>query len=129
LVKKFVFKLSQTGFVHKAITERADLTAFKQRPTLRVILGVSAIGVSYIIGWPLIAVLGALSIFFKVPLLIVIGGPVAYLLSHLVFWLGMYLAGMRYSWIFIRWLTRITMIKLMKATDLPIPIHSRDLQN
>jgi hypothetical protein len=33
----------------------------------------------------------------------------------------MYLAGMRYTWIFLRWLTRITMVKLMKKNNIPIP--------
>jgi hypothetical protein len=44
----------------------------------------------------------------------VVGGPVAYVLSHLVFLLGMYLAGAYYSYIFLRWLTRVTMLKLLK---------------
>lgn len=121
IVKKAVAGLTRISFVEKAIIEKADLSAFKKRPGVRVISGVTAIGFSYVIGWPLIAVLGAFSIHFEEPVIVLIGGPAAYMLSHLVFLLGMYLAGARYSWIFLRWLTRIAMLKLMKATDTPLP--------
>lgn len=121
MIRQFIIKLAQTAFVRKAIAERADLSAFKERPTPRVVIGVGLIALSYVIGWPVIAVLGILSVYFKEPLLVVIGGPLFYGISHLVFLLGMYLAGMRYTWIFLRWLTRITMIKLMKKNNIPIP--------
>ena len=71
----------------------------------------------------MVALLGALSIYFSRPLLVVIGGPAVYIFSHLLFLLGMYLAGMRYSWIVFRWLTRITMLKLMRWTGVPIPVN------
>ena len=126
IVKKAVARLTRIPFVQQAIYEKADLSAFKQRPTVRVVCGVGAIGFSYVIGWPLIAVLGAFSIYLERPAIVLIGGPVAYGLSHLVFLLGMYLAGARYSWIFLRWLTRITMLKLMKATDTSLPACPSD---
>lgn len=113
-VQKLVVKVAASQFVRGALAENADLSAFKQKPTLRVILGVSAILISYIIAWPLIAVLGALSVYYGRPAIVLLGGPVAYGLSHLVFLLGMYLAGARYSWIFLRWLTRVAMLKLFK---------------
>ncbi|MEJ2588923.1 MAG: hypothetical protein P8165_15395 [Deltaproteobacteria bacterium] len=109
---RIIRKISQTDFAQKAIRERADLSAFKQRPTPRIVLGVSAIIISYIIGWPAVSALGTLAIYFKEPLLIVIGGPVTYGLSHLVFLLGMYLAGAKYTIIFLRWATRVALEKL-----------------
>ena len=45
------------------MADKADLSAFKKKPTLRVLLGVSAIGFSYVIGWPAIVALGAFSIY------------------------------------------------------------------
>jgi hypothetical protein len=42
-----------------------------------------------------------------------VGGPLTYGLSHLVFLLGMYLCGAVYSLIFLRWLTRVSMEKLL----------------
>jgi len=61
----------------------------------------------------MIAALGILSIKMHKPWLVVVGGPMTYGLSHLVFLLGMYLCGAVYSQIFLRWLTRISMEKLL----------------
>ncbi len=93
-------RIAETNFVRSAMADKADLSAFKKKPTLRVLLGVSAIGFSYVIGWPTIAALGAFSIYVGQPLLIAIGGPLLYGLSHLVFLGGMYLAGAKYTRIF-----------------------------
>lgn len=118
-MQALVQKLLRNRFVRNTMAERADLTAFRQRPTPRVVAGVSAIALSYLIGWPLIAVLTSLAVYFDVPLLAVLGGPAAYILSHLTFLLGMYLAGARYSWIFLRWLTRMAVLKLTKRFPPP----------
>ena len=107
-------RIAETNFVRSAMADKADLSAFKKKPTLRVLLGVTAIGSSYLVGWPAIAALGAFSIYVDQPLLIVIGGPLLYGLSHLVFIGGMYLAGAKYTRIFLRWATRVTMEKLMR---------------
>lgn len=113
-MQKLVAKLASTRFVRNVMEEEADLSAFKQKPSLRVVLGIGAIALSYVIGWPLITLLGALSVYYKEPIIVLLGGPAAYGLSHLTFILGMYLAGARYSWIFLRWLTRVSMLKLLK---------------
>jgi len=112
-MRRLVQRLAATTYVRRAIEERADLSAFRQRPSLRVVAGVGAIMFSYVIGWPLIAVLGAAAIHLNQPLVVVVGGPVAYGLSHLVFILGMYLAGAEYSMIFLRWATRVAVVKLL----------------
>ncbi len=106
-------RICETGYVRSAINDKADLSAFKEKPSIRTILGVSAIGFSYIIGWPAISALGALAIYLNRPWLIVIGGPLLYGLSHLVFLLGMYLAGYNYTKIFLRWATRVAVEKWM----------------
>ncbi len=109
-----VTRLTAIAFVRNALLEEADLSAFRQKPSLRIIAGVGAILFSYVIGWPLITLLGAAAVYFERPAIVLVGGPLAYGLSHLVFLLGMYLAGARYSWIFLRWLTRVTVLKLVK---------------
>jgi hypothetical protein len=105
-------RIADTDYVRSALNDKADLSAFKERPSVRIILGVSAILFSYIISWPAIGALGALSVYLNKPLLVVIGGPLLYGFSHLVFIFGMYLAGAKYSKIFLRWATRIAMEKL-----------------
>ena len=78
-----------------------------------MVIGIVVMALSYIIGWPAVAGLGALSYYMKKPLILAVGGPMVYGLSHLVFMLGMYLAGTAYMLIFFRWLTRIGMEKLL----------------
>jgi hypothetical protein len=109
-------RISETEYVRSAIEDKADLSAFKEKPSIRVILGVSAICLSYIIGWPAIGALGALAIYLDRPWLIAIGGPLLYGMSHLVFLLGMYLAGYNYTKIFLRWATRVAMEKWMSKS-------------
>jgi uncharacterized RDD family membrane protein YckC len=93
--------------------EQADLSAFKEKPDARIKAGIFAIACSFLIGWPAVAALGVLAIKLSEPLIVVIGGPAVYGLSHLVFVFGMYLCGATYSLIFFRWLTRIGMEKLL----------------
>jgi len=122
-IKQIINKVAQTAYVRQAIEEQADLSAFRQRPTPMVIAGISAIGISYIIGWPAVTALGILAIKFENHWIATIGGPLTYGLSHLVFMLGMYLSGAEYSMIFMRWLTRVTMERVTerdeKSTTVP----------
>ena len=120
-LKLFVHRLSCIGFVRAAIEDRADLSAFRERPDLKVIAGVSAIAFSYVIGWPLIALLGIAAVHFGNAAIVAVGGPVAYGLSHLVFMLGMVLAGAKYSHIFLRWAVCRGMTRLMTWCRLPLP--------
>lgn len=110
---KIINRIAQTDYVRSALNDKADLSAFREKPSARIILGVSAIIFSYIISWPAIAALGAVSVYLEEPLLALVGGPMLYGFSHLVFLFGMYLAGAKYSKIFLRWATRIAMEKLL----------------
>ena len=109
LIKKIILYFAATAFVQAAIAERADLSAFREKPTPVVLAGVFAIGFSFLLGWPSIFALGVLSLKLQTPWVVVMGGPLTYGLSHLVFLFGMYLSGAVYSLIFCRWLARITM--------------------
>ena len=115
--RKILEKAASTRFVQKAIADKADLSPFKERPSPRALVGIVAIGISYIIGWPAVALLGVISIHLGKPMIAIIGGPLTYGLSHLVFILGMYLAGADYTRVFFRWATRKTMEKLMGNLD------------
>ncbi len=119
MIRRFVLHLAQKDFVRKAMDEEADLSAFRKKPSLRIIAGVSAILFSYIIGWPAVALIGVIAAKLHEPWLAAIGCPLIYGLSHVVFLLGMYLAGATYSMIFLRWLTRVGMEKLLAWTEKP----------
>jgi hypothetical protein len=122
-VSEFLYKLglrlAQIGFIRSAIDARADLRAFKKRPTLRILAGVFAIGFSFVMCWPAIGVLSGISLYLRAPLLIVIGGPVLYCLSHVCYLTGMALSGAEYSWIFLRWLVRICVESLLNFCPSP----------
>lgn len=116
-IRKHIQKIGATAYVQAAINEKADLSAFKEKPTPLVLGGVFAIGFSFIIGWPAVAAAGILAVKLQNPWIAVVGGPLIYGLSHLVFMLGMYLSGAVYSLIFLRWLTRVAMEKMLAWAD------------
>lgn len=107
-------RISRTDYVRSAIAEKADLSAFKARPSFRVKLGIAIVLFSYVIGWPAVAVLGYLSVALDNAWLIAIGGPLVYGFSHLVFLLGIYLSGSDYAKILLRWVVRVVMEKWMR---------------
>lgn len=112
-LRKIILRIGDISFVRRAIEEQADLSDFKEKPSIRVIVGVLLILISSLLGWPAVAVMGVLAVRLEEPLLAVIGAPLIYGFSHLVFLLGMYFSGAKYSLIFFRWLTRATMEKLL----------------
>lgn len=123
MIKRLANRISKTNYVQSAIEDQADLEAFRQKPTKRIVVGLIIIGISYIIGWPAVGALGMLSIYMEKPLILAVGGPAVYGLSHLVFILGAYLAGADYAKAIFRWATRVGIEKLM-----PPPI-SQNLEN
>jgi hypothetical protein len=68
---------------------------------------------SYIIGLPAVGLIGALWVYWHEPLLVIIGGPLLLIIAHLVFLMGMYLAGGKYVMLFSIWATRAALEKLM----------------
>lgn len=114
MFQRLVQRISQTAYVRSAIEEQADLQAFKQKPTPRMIWGLVIIGISYTIGWPAIGLLGLLALHLDEPLVVVVGGPIIYGISHLTFIFGAWLAGADHAKTFFRWATRVTVLKLIK---------------
>jgi hypothetical protein len=112
-IRRGLLKIADIDFVRTAIEEEADLMAFKEKPSLQVITGVFLISISFVHGWPAVAAMGVVGNQRDEPLIAVIGGPLVYGLSHLVFLAGMYFSGARYSLIFFRWLSRVFVEKLL----------------
>lgn len=105
-------------FVRSAVAEEADLSAFKERPSLQVITGILFIILGSLLGWPAVTFLGFLAVKFNEPLLAVIGAPLVYGLSYFIFGIGMYYSGAKYTIIFFRWLCRIAVEKLSSWLNL-----------
>jgi hypothetical protein len=79
--------------VRKALTTPVD-PVLLQPPTARILTGLVLLGLSYLLGWPAIALFGALAAWLRRPLLLALG-PVLYGLSWLVFVSGLLLLGTR----------------------------------
>lgn len=97
VLKNIAASLARTDFIRKAIAEGGDIRVYTNRPTPKVMVGLFLMFFSYVIGWPLIGALGWLAIYFKQPLIVIVGGPVVYAVSNLVFMIGVYLAGKSYA--------------------------------
>jgi len=113
IIRKIAQGIAKTKFAGKAINENADLNAFKEKPSAKVFLGIFLMAMSYIIGWPMIGLFGALSLYWNESLIIIVGGPLLFVVAHLAFFAGLYLAGGKYLMPFIRWATRAMLKKLI----------------
>jgi len=118
-------KLARTEFVRSAVTDKADLSELKRRPTARTWTGIFFMGLSYIIGWPAIIALGFVAAHVQNPWLVAVGGPLLYGLSHLVFLLGAVLAGTQYTRPLLRWAARRAVERWGSGdlTETPVPVR------
>lgn len=90
--KKIAQYLAGKKFIQKILENPADLSEFKERMTPRLITGLILMALSFIIGWPAVAALSFLAVWFKEPLIAVIGCPTTYALSYVVFIIGAWLS-------------------------------------
>ena len=102
-MKEWLKKISGKPFIQRIMLEELDLSCIMRRPTRREQFGILLVLFSYVIGWPAVAFFGFLSVYIKQPLVLVIGGPLIYGISHLVFIAGAYFAGKTYTKTFIKW--------------------------
>jgi len=113
LINKLANGIAKTKFASRAINDRADLSAFKEKPTARNFTGIFLMCCSFMMGLPGVGLIGVLSYRWHEPLLIAIGGPLLIVLAHLVFFAGMYLSGGNYVMAVFRWATRVSLERLM----------------
>jgi CHASE2 domain-containing sensor protein len=90
--KKIAPYLAENKYIKKIFEHPADLSEFKERPTPRLITGLALMVLSFIMGWPAVAALSVLAVWFKRPLIAVIGCPATYALSYVVFIVGAWLS-------------------------------------
>ena len=84
--------LAGKKYFKEILENPADLSEFQERMTPRLITGLVLMALSFIIGWPAVAALSALAVWFKEPLIAVIGCPTTYALSYVVFIVGAWLS-------------------------------------
>ena len=66
----------------------------------RVIVGIVIIAISYILGWPAVSAMAALSLYMDEPSIVTYGGPFVYGFSYVLFFMGLYLTGRRQASLF-----------------------------
>lgn len=111
--KKIAEYLAGRKYINGILENPPDLSVFGERPTARLITGLVLMGLSYVIGWPAVAVLGVLATWYQEPMIAVIGCPATYALSCAVFIFGAWLArAPHYLGILVRYAIQILMKKL-----------------
>jgi peptidoglycan-N-acetylglucosamine deacetylase len=101
-------KLASTAYVRRAIEKQATLDACMTSPSPRFLFGVGMVLFSFVIGWPMVALFGVLSAYSHAPALLLLGSA-CYGFSHLVWMVGMYLAGrncIKYADALVSWVLR-----------------------
>ena len=106
LIRSFARKLAQTKFGQESLIKSDGLSILKQQPGTRVYVGLVLMAMSYLIGLPALAFLSYLSVKFSKPMTIAVGGPVVILIVHLMFGVGVYLAGQNYTVKVLQWVTK-----------------------
>ena len=92
MIRKLAERLARNSYIRGTIENPADLSEFREKPTPRLIAGLFLMGFSYVLGWPAVAAFSIMAVYFKEPMIAVIGCPATYGLSHLVFFGGALLA-------------------------------------
>jgi hypothetical protein len=123
IIKKTALYFARKEYCIAAIEERADLSAIKKKPTPKIIAGLIFIAFSYVIGLPAVFALGVIAVWLKKPLIAVIGGPLIYTISTIMFFAGIKMAGAKYFQVFSRWLVRVTLEKIL-GDDVRMPAET-----
>lgn len=98
--------LAPTRLGRWALDADVDLSLLKQKPSLRTVVGIVMILLSFIIGIPGVVFCGFLAGKYQKPSILVLGGSAAMIINYSLFGAGIYLAGGNYAGILMRWLVR-----------------------
>ena len=108
MLRPLARRLLRLNYVRRAVADKADLGAFKARPSVRLVAGVLLIGLGQLMGLPAVAGFTVAAAWLREPL-VLLGGPVSYIVSWGVWTLGMWLAGpdnIMYLNVLLRWTVR-----------------------
>ena len=105
ILRSFARKLEQTKFGQKSLIKPDGLPILKQQPGARVYVGLVLLVMSFI-SFPALAFLTYLSVKLTKPIIIAVGGPVVFILVHIMFGVGVYLAGNNYALEILHWATK-----------------------
>ena len=113
IIKKSALYLARKKYCKTAIEDHADLTAIQDKPTPSMIVGLIMIAFSYVIGLPAVIALGVIAVWMKDKRIVLIGGPLIYAISTIIFIIGIKMAGKKYFQVFSRWVVRVVLEKIL----------------
>ncbi|PKN73700.1 MAG: hypothetical protein CVU52_07060 [Deltaproteobacteria bacterium HGW-Deltaproteobacteria-10] len=113
ILKKIAHYFARKSFCRKAIDEHADLSAFREKLTRPMVVGLFLIALSYAIGLPTVIAFSVIATSMHQPLIGIIGGALIYGISTLLFIVGIKMAGMKFLVAINRWLVRIILEKIL----------------
>ena len=106
LLRSLARKLTQTEFGQKSLKNPDGLSVLKQKPGKRVYAGLVLMAMSFLLSLPALAVLSYLSVKLSKTMIIAIGGPAVIILVHIMYGVGVYLAGQNYASKLLQWATK-----------------------
>ncbi len=107
LLRFLARRLAKAKFGQRALSQPENgLSILKQKPSTRVCIGLALITISCLTGLPALAFLSYLSVKVSKPMIIAAGAPAVVLLVHIVFGVGVYLAGQNYAMETLLWATK-----------------------
>jgi len=122
MIRKIAERLAKIKYVHEALEDPTELKDIRIELSARMIFGLALVGFSYIIGWPAVAALGVLAVYFREPLIAIIGGPLIYGTSYVVFLVGAWLAGAQHARIMMRYATKVLFKKILNHDARTFPV-------
>jgi hypothetical protein len=106
LLRSLARRVAKTKFGQKSLSNPDGLSILKQQPGKRVYVGLVLMAMSFLLGLPALAFLSYLSVKLSKPMTIAVGGPAVIILVHIVFGVGVYLAGQNYGSKVLQWATK-----------------------
>jgi len=113
IIKKTALYFARKKYCREAIEKRANLSDMREKPAMSAMIGLGMIAFIYVIGLPAVIVLGVIAVWMKKPLVAVIGGPLIYTVSTIIFIIGIKMAGKKYFHVFCRWMVRVVLTKIL----------------
>jgi uncharacterized membrane protein YkgB len=85
----------------------------REKPTTKMMIGLGLVAFSYVIGLPAVIAMGILAVWLREPLVGIVGGPLIYAISTIIFIVGIKMAGKKFFHVFSRWLVRVALEKIL----------------
>ena len=106
LLRSLARRVAKTKFGQKSLSNPDGLSLLNQRPGKRVYFGLALMAISFLLALPALVFLSYLSVKLSKPMIIPVGGPAVIILVHIVFGVGVYLAGQNYASKMLQWATK-----------------------